>query len=149
MDRYQLSWLVALQDKYTQALDAAPEAAAERAVYFGNRAACHLKLGQHADAAADCSAALEVQPGYIKVLLRRSTAYEALDELERALMDVQKVGAELGWRGVELYQRSRVRGAPGGSWWRTRLLGVPVLLSVLQAVDAIPTWCLQWLLWVW
>lgn len=64
-------------------------------MYLGNRAACWLKLGQPAEAAHDCSEALELQPGYIKVLLRRSSAYEALDDLERALADAQKVGR--GW----------------------------------------------------
>lgn len=78
------------QKLYSEAVDAAPERARERAVYFANRAACHLKRGAHAEAAADCSAALEMQPHYLKALLRRSTAYEALDDLERALADAQR-----------------------------------------------------------
>lgn len=40
----------------------------------------------------DCSAALDLHPQYAKALLRRSTAYEKLDDLERALADAQKVG---------------------------------------------------------
>ncbi len=62
-----------------------------RAVYFGNRAACHLKLKQAAEAAQDCSLALDINPAYTKVLLRRSSAFEELDDLERALADAQKV----------------------------------------------------------
>ncbi len=82
-----------MQGKYAEALEVAPESAAsERAVYHGNRAACQLKLRQFADAAQDCSAALELNPSYTKVLLRRSSAYEELDDLERALADAQKVG---------------------------------------------------------
>ncbi|PSC68655.1 Tetratricopeptide repeat 1 [Micractinium conductrix] len=84
-------WEEAL-DKYAAALEAAPEAAAaQRSVYHCNRAAAHLKLGQWAEAAQECSAALELQEGYTKALLRRSTAYEKLDDLERALADAQKV----------------------------------------------------------
>lgn len=79
-------------ERYAAALDAAPEAAAaQRAVYHGNRAAAYLKLEQWTEAAQECSAALELEPGYIKVLLRRCTAYEKLEDLERALMDAQKV----------------------------------------------------------
>ncbi|EFN52759.1 hypothetical protein CHLNCDRAFT_26451, partial [Chlorella variabilis] len=78
--------------KYAAALDAAPEGATrQRAVYHGNRAACHLQLEQHAEAAQECTAALELDPQYTKVLLRRSTAYESLDDLERALADAEKV----------------------------------------------------------
>jgi tetratricopeptide (TPR) repeat protein len=86
-------WEQALE-RYSAALEAAPaEAAAapQRAVYFANRGACHLKLEQWAEAAQDCSAALDLQPQYAKALLRRSTAYEKLDDLERALADAQKV----------------------------------------------------------
>ena len=44
----------------------------------------------------ESSAALELDPRYTKVLLRRSTAYETLDDLERALADAEKVGAGAG-----------------------------------------------------
>ena len=83
------------QAKYSAALEAAPSdgAAAQRAVYFANRAACQLKLGAPAEAAHDCSAALDLNPAYTKVLLRRAAAWEALDDLERALADAQKVRA--------------------------------------------------------
>lgn len=62
----------------------------ERAIYFGNKAACYIKLEQFAEAAHECSAALDINPNYAKVLLRRSSAYEGLDDLERALADAQK-----------------------------------------------------------
>ena len=35
---------------------------------------------------------MDLHPRYAKALLRRSTAYEKLDDLERALADAQKVG---------------------------------------------------------
>lgn len=48
----------------------------------------------------ECSAALELEPRYTKALLRRSAAYEKLDDLERALADAQKVcGLMLLWGG--------------------------------------------------
>jgi hypothetical protein len=42
----------------------------------------------------ECSAALELDAKYTKVLLRRSAAYEKLDDLERALADAEKVGRQ-------------------------------------------------------
>lgn len=78
--------------KYATALEAAPEAATQqRAVLHCNRAACHIKQEQWAEAAQECSAALELDSKYIKALLRRCTAYEKLDDLERALADAEKV----------------------------------------------------------
>ena len=80
------------QAKYGEALRTAPEAAAQqRAVYFANLAACHLKSGHHEDAVQDAACALELEPGYVKALMRRSAAYEHLDDLEHALADSQKV----------------------------------------------------------
>lgn len=79
-----------IQEKYTGALEAAPATAKERSVYFGNRAACLMRLEDYAEAAQDCTAALDIDETYSKVWLRRATAFEALDDLERALSDVKK-----------------------------------------------------------
>jgi tetratricopeptide (TPR) repeat protein len=81
------------QERYTAALEAAPRAASaapQRAIYLCNRAACHLRLESAMPAVADCSAAIEADPRYTKAYLRRSAAYEALDDLEHALADMQK-----------------------------------------------------------
>ena len=79
------------QVKYSLALETAPPDSPQRSVYFANRAVCHLKLEDHPGAVRDCTAALDVDPGYVKALMRRSAAYEAMDDLERALADAQKV----------------------------------------------------------
>jgi tetratricopeptide (TPR) repeat protein len=80
------------QEKYQEALKRAPEAAIkQRAVYYANLAACHLKAKQYEDAVQDSTAALELDPVYVKALMRRSAAYEELDDLEHALTDIQKV----------------------------------------------------------
>ena len=60
-------------------------------MYYANLAACHLKGQRHEDAVADASEALRLEPGYVKALMRRSAAYEALDDLEHALADSIKV----------------------------------------------------------
>ena len=85
----QVLWM---QEKYAEALQRAPESAKQqRAVYAANRAAVQLKQQCWKEAIRDCSEALELDPEYIKALLRRATAYEALDDLEHTLSDYQKV----------------------------------------------------------
>ena len=84
---------VHLQAKYEEALRVAPEGAKkQRAVYYANLAACHLRTKHFEDAVQDSNAALELEPEYIKALLRRAAAYEELDDLEHALADNTKVG---------------------------------------------------------
>lgn len=93
-DFYAASDNNAAAAKYSQALDTAPLSpltATHRAVYLSNRAAVHLKTGKNEEAIVDCSEALELDPGYVKALWRRSTAYEAIDDLERAYGDAQAV----------------------------------------------------------
>ncbi|KAL6782782.1 TPR3 [Auxenochlorella protothecoides x Auxenochlorella symbiontica] len=75
---------------YTAALEVAPAEATQRAVYHCNRAACSLRLARHAEVVTDCSHALELDPTYGKALMRRAAAYEALDDLEHALLDFDK-----------------------------------------------------------
>ncbi|MEW5305135.1 MAG: hypothetical protein WDW38_002019 [Sanguina aurantia] len=78
-------------DLYNDAVDAAPPGTAAIAVYCANLAACHLKLGLHAEAAQACSVALSMDAHYVKALMRRSEALEQLDDLEHALADARKV----------------------------------------------------------
>ena len=85
------------QAKYEEALRIAPEdAKKQRAVYYANLAACHLKTKHFEDAVQDSTAALELEPEYVKALLRRAAAYEELDDLEHALADNTKVTASPG-----------------------------------------------------
>ncbi|CAL5229198.1 g12480 [Coccomyxa viridis] len=78
--------------KYEEALRIAPEGAKkQRAVYYANLAACHLKTKHFEDAVQDSTAALELEPEYVKALLRRAAAYEELDDLEHALADNTKI----------------------------------------------------------
>ena len=55
-----------------------------------NLASCYLRLGEHADAARECSEVLEAQPGNRKALYRRGQAHLALGEHARAIADLQK-----------------------------------------------------------
>ncbi|XP_061658435.1 tetratricopeptide repeat protein 1 [Syngnathoides biaculeatus] len=84
-------WSTAEQS-YTQALRLCPRSfGQERAVLFSNRAAARLHMERKDDGIADCSRALELNPDYVKALLRRAELYEQTEQLEKALDDYQKV----------------------------------------------------------
>lgn len=77
---------------YSEALGLCPLSyTAERAVLFSNRGAARVHLGAKDKAIADCSKALELNPQYLKALLRRAELYEQTDKLDEALDDYQKV----------------------------------------------------------
>jgi tetratricopeptide (TPR) repeat protein len=72
---------------YTEALRYIPREPAHdgsRAVFFANRAACHLHTGDAKAALYDCDRAVEANPGYTKALARRAAALERLGKLEEA-----------------------------------------------------------------
>ena len=76
---------------YSEAIElAAPTEVEEVGVFFANRAAVFARMGQHQAVCDDCDAALQRQPGYVKALLRRAHAKEALDQPSEALADMKK-----------------------------------------------------------
>ena len=60
-------------------------------MFHGNRAACYSAIDEHDLSLEDCNKALELKPGYVKVLIRRCQIHEKLDKLEEALSDAKKV----------------------------------------------------------
>lgn len=76
---------------YSDAIASVDSRCEELAVFYGNRAACYAHMGMHSDAVADCDAALELRPNYVKVLMRRAKARETQDEPDLALEDMRKV----------------------------------------------------------
>jgi tetratricopeptide (TPR) repeat protein len=60
-------------------------------VFFSNRSACHLELGDAESAVSDAGKAVELDPRYVKAYLRRARAYEKQDQLDDALKDLQAV----------------------------------------------------------
>jgi len=75
---------------YTQAIELAPPEEAERAVFLANRAACFAKINEQEAVIDDCTEALELQPDYVKALMRRALAREALERSEEALEDAKR-----------------------------------------------------------
>uniref|UniRef100_A0ACD5XYR4 Uncharacterized protein n=1 Tax=Avena sativa TaxID=4498 RepID=A0ACD5XYR4_AVESA len=55
-----------------------------------NRAVCFLKLGKYDETIKECSRALELNPSYVKALLRRGEAHEKLEHYDEAIADMEK-----------------------------------------------------------
>ena len=76
---------------YTEAIEYAPSTKdfdKQRAVFHGNRAACCMELGRYEEAVTECTRALELDPKYLKALIRRCKAHEELDQLDECLADM-------------------------------------------------------------
>ncbi|KFP88220.1 PREDICTED: tetratricopeptide repeat protein 1 [Acanthisitta chloris] len=80
------------EDSYTKALQICPACfQKDRAVLFSNRAAAKMKQDKTEAALSDCSKAVELDPNYIRALLRRAELYEKTDKLDEALEDYKAV----------------------------------------------------------
>lgn len=65
------SWQSAI-DAWTQCLALDPKNCAFNCKLYANRAVAWMKLSNYAQAIRDCDEALEVDPGFVKVILRRA-----------------------------------------------------------------------------
>uniref|UniRef100_A0A8C8BA60 Tetratricopeptide repeat protein 1 n=1 Tax=Otus sunia TaxID=257818 RepID=A0A8C8BA60_9STRI len=80
------------EDSYTKALQICPACfQKDRAVLFSNRAAAKMKQDKTEAALSDCSKAVELNPNYIRALLRRAELYEKTEKLDEALEDYKAV----------------------------------------------------------
>ncbi|CAE7926462.1 TTC1 [Symbiodinium sp. KB8] len=68
-----------------------PALAKKRAAYHANRAACLLQLERFEEAIAACDDCLDLDPSYLKAMLRRVTALEKLGMLEEAQQDYEDI----------------------------------------------------------
>ncbi|CAN6293120.1 unnamed protein product [Urochloa humidicola] len=62
-----------------------------RSASHSNRAVCFLRLGKHDEAVKESTKALELNPSYLKALLRRAEAHEKLEHYDEAIADMKKV----------------------------------------------------------
>ncbi|XP_017856061.1 PREDICTED: tetratricopeptide repeat protein 1 [Drosophila arizonae] len=77
---------------YTEALNICPSVnSKERAVLFCNRAAAKMKLEANKAAISDCTQAIELNPVYVRALLRRAKLYEQDERPDEALTDYKRV----------------------------------------------------------
>ncbi|XP_076910812.1 uncharacterized protein LOC143568573 [Bidens hawaiensis] len=80
--------------KYDYAIQLAPEMSSSseiRSICHNNRATCFFKLGKYEDTVKECTKALELNPLYMKALIRRGEAHEKLENYDEAITDMKKI----------------------------------------------------------
>ncbi|XVF03572.1 hypothetical protein REPUB_Repub05bG0005000 [Reevesia pubescens] len=89
--KFQNKDYVAALQHYESALMLIPKIHPDRAVFHSNRAACLMQMKpiDYDTVIAECTMALEVQPRFVRALLRRARAFEAIGKYEMAMQDVQ------------------------------------------------------------
>lgn len=89
--RFQSKDYVGALEQYDKAIRLTPKTHPDRAVFHSNRAACLMQMKpiDYDTVISECSMALQVQPQFIRALLRRARAYEAVGKYEMAMQDVQ------------------------------------------------------------
>jgi tetratricopeptide (TPR) repeat protein len=80
-----------------------------RAVFHSNRAACHLAVGRHEQCIDDCSVAVDLDPRYVRALMRRAKAYEKIERLEDAVEDLDAAVAVDSSYAPALQEQRRVK----------------------------------------
>ena len=80
-----------------------------RAVFHSNRAACHLAIGRYEQCIDDCSIAIDLDPRYVRALMRRAKAYEKLERLEDAVEDLDAAVAVDSSYAPALQEQRRVK----------------------------------------
>ncbi|KAJ8549785.1 hypothetical protein K7X08_033492 [Anisodus acutangulus] len=114
--RFQAKDYVGALQQYENALKLTPKTHPDRAVFHSNRAACLMQMKpiEYDSVISECTMALQVQPRYVRALLRRARAFEAVGKYEVAMQDVQiLLGAEPNHRdALEIAGRLRTALGP-------------------------------------
>ncbi|KEH39086.1 heat shock protein 70 (HSP70)-interacting protein, putative [Medicago truncatula] len=74
--------------QYELALEVAPDMPSSveiRSICHANRGVCFLKMGKYENTVKECTKALELNPMYVKALVRRGEAHEKLEHFEEAI----------------------------------------------------------------
>lgn len=80
--------------KYEFALQQAPEMPSSvelRSICHSNSAVCFFKMGKYNETVKECSKALELNPAYVKALVKRGEALEKLERYDEAIADMKKI----------------------------------------------------------
>ncbi|PRQ28321.1 putative PB1 domain, tetratricopeptide-like helical domain-containing protein [Rosa chinensis] len=114
--RFQSKDYVGALEQYDNALKLTPKNHLDRAIFHSNRAACLMQMKpiDYETVISECSMAIQVQPRFVRALLRRARAYEAIGKHEMAMQDVQVLlGADPNHRdALEIAQRVRTALGP-------------------------------------
>ncbi|KAI8815949.1 uncharacterized protein EV422DRAFT_336553 [Fimicolochytrium jonesii] len=81
------------EESYTHSINALPDLHTNLTALYNNRAAARLKTGHYREAVEDCTYVQRMDAKDLKSLLRRATAWEALEKWENARDDYKAVMA--------------------------------------------------------
>ena len=76
-------------ERYSRAIYMCPleeEHNEQRAIFYGNRSACHSAMSNWDMVVEDCTKAVELHDTYAKVVMRRCQAYEQLEKYDEAIL---------------------------------------------------------------
>ncbi|XP_078275023.1 mitochondrial import receptor subunit TOM34-like [Rhinoraja longicauda] len=125
--------------RYSEAIGRLQEAGAkwpeELSVMYSNRAACYLKTGSCSDCIKDCTASLELVPFALKPLIRRASAYEALERYDQAFVDFRtatQVDGNVQAAQDGMNRMRKVLTDRDGNSWRDNLPPLPSVPAALQ-----------------
>lgn len=76
---------------YSEALSIDPHNKFTNSKLYFNRATVNFKLNKLEDSVNDCTAAINLDDGYVKAYLRRAKCQQALEKHEEAVRDYEKV----------------------------------------------------------
>ncbi|KTG34774.1 hypothetical protein cypCar_00007056 [Cyprinus carpio] len=107
-------------------------------ILYSNRAASYLKDGNCSECIKDCTKSLELIPFGFKALLRRASAYEALERYRQAYVDYKTV-LQIDWNipaahdGVN--RMTKALSDVDGPSWREKLPPIPTVpMSVKESL---------------
>lgn len=83
-------WLEAI-DAYGRALEVEPENSRVNAIIYCNRAAAYKEEGLMKEAVQDCTAAINIDPSYVKAYQRRARCHQATEDHSKAVQDFEWV----------------------------------------------------------
>ncbi|XP_006165127.1 tetratricopeptide repeat protein 1 [Tupaia chinensis] len=91
-EQFKKGEYVEAESSYSQALQMCPSCfQKDRSILFSNRAAARMKQDKKETAISDCSKAIQLNPSYIRAILRRAELYEKTDKLDEALEDYKSI----------------------------------------------------------
>jgi tetratricopeptide (TPR) repeat protein len=79
-------------EMYTKALRTCPFSfSKERSIFYSNRSVCFLKMKDLDKCIKECSQSINLDPTFVKPLLRRAECHETNDKLDEAVEDYKKL----------------------------------------------------------
>lgn len=105
-------------------------------ILYSNRAASYLKDGNCGECVKDCNMSLELFPFYVKSLLRRAAAYEALERYRQAYVDYKTsllIDCNIAAAHDGTNRMTKALTEADGPSWREKLPPIPTVpLSVRE-----------------